>query len=114
MIEDDDLEVRLRRYRLGDPPPDLRRAVIAAAEERVDSRERGSIWAPVAAAAILVAWAAIHMSNVEVEPDPLRDAEVALVAEVLGGGEEALRYAELVVPRRHMEEPMTVPLEVPW
>ena len=113
MIEDDDLEVRLRRYRLGDPPPDLRRAVIVTVDERV-SRDRGSIWAPLTAAAILVAWIGAHILNAEVEPDPERDAEVALITESLGGSEEARRYAEFVVPMRESDEPITVPMEVPW
>jgi hypothetical protein len=112
--QDDELEVRLRRYRLGDPPADFRRAVMAAVNERGGSRERGSIWAPIAAAAILVAWIGAQMSTVEIEPDPLRDAEVALITEFLGGTEQARRYAEIVVPTRESDEPINVPMEVPW
>jgi len=114
MTEDDDLEGRLRRYRLGEPPADLRRAVMAAISEHDGSRERGSIWAPLAAAAILVAWIGAQMSTAEIETDPLRAAEVALVADLLGGGEEAMRYAELVVPERIVEEPTPELMEEPW
>jgi hypothetical protein len=46
--------------------------------------------------------------------DPIRDAEVAMVTEFLGGGEDAAAYAEVVVPQRPMVDPSRVFSEAPW
>ena len=71
-------------------------------------------WGPLAAAAIVVLWTAVHASRIEPERDPLRDMQVARIAEMLGGGEDAARHAELIVPPR-LPEPLTsFGAEQPW
>jgi hypothetical protein len=96
--EDREIEAVLRRYGVADPPPQLARR-IAAGDAFAPGTSLEWVWGPAAAAAVLAAWMALHMRGVEPERDPWRDAEVALVAEALGGGEEAIWYAEAIVPQ---------------
>lgn len=112
MIEDDELEAILRRYRISDPPRGFIDRMGDAAREPASCR----ICAPALAAAVLLAWAAVHTSMAEPARDAERDAEVALIAEVLGGDEDAIRYAEFVVPRSEPDPagPFEVPGEPPW
>lgn len=97
MIDDNDLESALRQYRVRSPRPELRRRVAEAVQLR-RPQEIGSFWGPLAAATILLVWVAIHTSRIEPERDPLRETEVAIVVDALGGGEDARHHAELVVP----------------
>jgi hypothetical protein len=114
MTHDDDLEGTLRRYRPRAPGADLRSRILAAGEADAGRSRFEWIWGPAAAAAILVLWFAAHASQIEPEPDPLRDAEVAVIAEILGGGEDAIAYAELAVPRRNMSVPIPLAMEDAW
>lgn len=107
MIDDNELESALRRYHPPDPRADLRRRVLDAASADQGPRDVPWFWGPAAAAAILLLWFGVHTSRVKPEPDPIRDAEVALISETLGGGEGAVRYAELIVPP-------SAPVELPW
>jgi len=111
-MNDEELEATLRRYRLVDPPADLGDSAIAAAEAR--TRSYGHGWGAAAAAAVLALWFAAHAASWEPQGDPARDAEVAFVADILGGGEDALRYAELAVPRREPDVDLATRVEEPW
>jgi hypothetical protein len=51
---------------------------------------------------------------VEEPVDPARDAEVAFVTELLGGGEDASAYAQRIVPKRPFEDPSRMLREEPW
>jgi hypothetical protein len=46
--------------------------------------------------------------------DPVRERDVNVVAEALGGGEDARRYAEQVVPRRETTLAFELPVELSW
>jgi hypothetical protein len=113
-MQDDEIEAALRRYRARDPRGDLRRRVLEAAATDIAPREVAWFWGPLAAAAILVLWFTAHVSRIEAERDPLREADVARVAEALGGGEEAVRYAELIVPQPVPEAPSPITMEQAW
>jgi hypothetical protein len=96
MLNDHEIEARLRRYRVTDPPPDLAHTIVAASVEPSDRFDW--IWGPATAAAVLVAWIAFHVATSEPQIDAVRAREVAFVTEVLGGDESAAAYAETVVP----------------
>ena len=96
MLNDHEIEARLRRYRVADPPPDLARAIVETSVQ--PSHRFDWIWGPAAAVAVLVAWIAFHAAMSEPPIDPVRAQEVAFVTEVLGGDESAAAYAETVVP----------------
>ena len=113
-MHDDEIEATLRRYRTRDPHADLRRRVLEAGAPDVAPRQVPWFWGPLSAAAILMLWLAAHASRIEAERDPLREADVALVAEALGGGEEAVRYAELIVPHPVPEAPIPITMEQAW
>jgi hypothetical protein len=103
VLTDEELESTLRRFAIGDPPPGLRASVLSAAET-APNRQPGWWWGPLAAAAILVLWLSVTIGGGDEPVDPLREAEVALAAEILGGGREALVLAEWMVPERPAEE----------
>jgi hypothetical protein len=114
MLSDHDLEAALRRYRVPDPPGELGPAIVAAAS-RIEATSRFEwLLGPVAAAAVLAVWFAVQVAMLEEPTDPIRDAEVAMVTEFLGGGEDAAAYAEVVVPQRPMVDPSRVFSEAPW
>jgi hypothetical protein len=109
-MRDEDIEASLRRYRVVDPPAALHQRIHAFAETRGAS---GHVWGVLTAAALLVIWLGAHAVAEEPMSDPARLAEIALVADVLGGGEDARRYAEAVVSVRRpsMDRPS---LETTW
>jgi len=111
-MNDEALEAALRRYRVADAPVELGETVMTATEAR--ARPFSHVWGAAAAAAVLALWFAAHAATREPEADPAREAEVAFVAESLGGGEDALRYAQLVVPERAPDVRLAQPVEVPW
>lgn len=114
MLSDHDLDSVLRRYRVPDPPSELGPAVVAAAS-RIEAVSRFEwLWGPIAAAAVLAVWFAVQVAMLEEPTDPIRDAEVALVTEFLGGGDDAAAYADLVVPERPMEDPRKLLAEELW
>jgi hypothetical protein len=114
MLSDHDLESALRRYRVPDPPSDLGPAVVAAAYNVEATSRFEWLWGPVAAAAVLAVWFALQIAMLEEPADPIRDAEVAFVTDLLGGGEDAAARAELIVPQRHIEDPSRLFREEPW
>ena len=114
MMGDEELEATLRRYRARDPQADLRRRVLEAAATDSRPREVSWFWGPLSAAAILVLWLSAHASRIERDHDPIREAGIAVIAEALGGGDEAVQYAELLVPEQVPEPPMTVEQEHGW
>jgi hypothetical protein len=114
MLNDHDLESALRRYRVTDPPSELAPSVVAATS-RIETASRFEwLWGPIAAAAVLAVWFAMQVAMLEEPTDPIRDAEVAFVTQLLGGGEDAAAYAERIVPRRPIEDPTKVIEEEPW
>ena len=96
MLNDHEIEARLRRYRVADPRTDLAHTIIASSVE--PAYRFDWIWGPAAAAAVLVAWITFHVATFEPSIDPVRAQEVAFVTEALGGDESAAAYAETVVP----------------
>jgi hypothetical protein len=107
-MRDEDIEASLRRYRVVDPPADLHQRIHARDETLV-----GHAWGALTAAAVLVIWLGVHAAAGEPMSDPVREAEVAVVADVLGGGEDARRYAEILVSvRRPQIDPPS--LETSW
>ena len=116
MLTDEDLEGTLRRYVVTDPPHDLRSAVLSAAEA-AGNRQAYWWWGPAAAAVTLAVWVLTLAESLERPRDPLRDAEVAAVAEMFGGGPEAVRAAEWLVPlAQPQDEPRSIEAieEVLW
>jgi hypothetical protein len=100
-MTDEELEQLIGRYRPADPAPDLRDRVIAAAAPARRVRLGKVDWTFAATAAALILAAAATrtpevatVSVAEVE----RQRAVYDTAEMLGGGAEAVRLAELVVP----------------
>ena len=77
-------------------------------------RGPGHIWGAIAAAAILVMWVAAHAAARDSMPDPIRERDVAAIVDALGGGEDARRYAEAVVPRRETRLTIDPPAEASW
>jgi hypothetical protein len=111
-MTDEDVEAVLQRYRLREPPSGLA-ARIAAVTSRTSGGDLHWLCGPAAAAAVLAAWIAAHVATLEPERDAMRDAEVAFASEVLGGGEDAFRYAELALPVITAEDPPP-PTEPLW
>jgi hypothetical protein len=101
-MDDEQLESKLRRYRVGDADPGLRARVLAAKRPRLVPVTTLD-WTLLAAAAVLI------VAAVATDPD-LGDAaasaaeiawqaQVEDVAALLGGDDEARAYALMVVPR---------------
>jgi hypothetical protein len=112
MLSDHDIEAALLRYRVIDPPTRLGPAIAAAVFQ---PRTRfDSMWGPLAAAAMLAIWMAAHLVTVEEHVDPSRAQEVALVTEVIGGGENAAAYAEIAVPVIATQDSLRALAEDPW
>jgi hypothetical protein len=101
-MKDEEIEASLRRYRVVDPPANL--------QERIHAHDEALVahaWGAFTAAAVLIIWCGAHAA-VEPMSDPVRQAEVAVVADVLGGSEDARRYAESVVSaRRPASDPLS-------
>jgi hypothetical protein len=93
----DDVERTLQRYRAVDPPTGLQWTVVAATVDVTGRFEW--IWGPAVAAAVLASWVGVQLAMAESPRDPIRDEEVAFVAKMLGGDENAAAYAERVVPK---------------
>jgi hypothetical protein len=115
-MTDEELEQLIGRYRPADPLPDLRVRVVAAAARAPRVRLGALDWTFAAAAAALIL-AAVATRTPEVATasaaDVARQRAVRDTAELLGGGAEAFRLAELVVPP--VPEPMPVEtLEGQW
>jgi hypothetical protein len=105
-MNDDELEAVLRRFRVAGPEPQLRELILRPGGPSL-------FWGPAAAAAILVTWVAVHVWSTEPYRDPMRDAAVRTISAALGGGADAMRYAEAAVPPL---EDVTRPAvgEEPW
>jgi hypothetical protein len=101
-MNDDELEVMLRRYTGVDPPSSLRaRVVTARGPLRVPLTRLD--WVLVAAALLLTAGAALtdpDLSDVAVnDVQAAWEMSVEELAATMGGGDEARAYAQMVVPR---------------
>ena len=105
-MNDDELEAVLRRFRVGDPDPQLRELVLRPGGPSM-------LWGPAAAAAILLTWIAAHVWGTEPYRDPMRDIAVRTIGAALGGGDDAMTYAEAAVP---VLDALTAPVvqEEPW
>jgi hypothetical protein len=101
MMNDDQIEALLRRYRVGDPPSGVK--VKALSGKRLPARVELTApdWAMVAVVAILVAL------GVATEPAPYETvsaaeaawaAEVDAMAALIGGGTAATRIVEMTIP----------------
>ena len=105
-MNDEDIERKLRQFRIVKPPETLRATIV----DRTDARiVPASAWMPAAAALIAAAalyWlsaserAAVHVSVDRAEV--ARAANVELVARILGGGPQSLSVARMLVL---MDEP---------
>ena len=100
-MSDDEIERKLRQFRIVRPPPKLRNVIVDHTEGRVVS---ASEWMPAAAAliaAIVLYWlSAYERAVVRITVDQAtvtRAANVELVARILGGGPHALLVATTVV-----------------
>lgn len=114
MLSDHDLEATLKRYRVADPPAGLGPTIVEGTTT-ADGRSRYEwVWGPAAAAAIVALWVSVQVAMVEEPVDPARDAEVAFVTELLGGGEDASAYAQRIVPKRPFADPSRMLREEPW
>lgn len=114
MLSDHDLEAALKRYRVADPPSGLGPAIVEGAARAERESKYEWIWGPAAAAAIVALWLSVQIAMAEEPVDPVREAEVAFIAESLGGGEDARAYAELIVPKQPIVDPSRVFEEEPW
>ena len=114
MLSDHDLEAALKRYRVADPPSGLGPAIVEGAARAERESKYEWIWGPAAAAAIVALWLSVQIAMAEEPVDPVREAEVAFIAESLGGSDEARAYAERIVPERPIEDPSRVFEEEPW
>ena len=103
-MSDPDLEMEqlLGRYGPAEPPADLKPRAIAAAYSAM--RARRLAWAAVAAAVVAVAlqWQVGRAYRAIGEPaiqaqEAERSEQVASMAEVFGGGDDAVRAATLIV-----------------
>ena len=100
-MNDEELERKLRRFRLVGPPPALRATIVSHAPGRVVP---ASAWMPTAAA-LLAATALYWLSAYERaavrfsvdQTTVARAANVELVARILGGGPQSLLVARTVV-----------------
>ena len=100
-MNDEDLERKLRRFRIVRPPERLRVAIVNRGSARVVP---ASAWMPTAAALIaaivLYSLSAYERAVVRVNGDHAAIAQAAnieLVARVLGGGPQSLLVATAVV-----------------
>lgn len=105
-MNDEEIERKLRRFRIVEPPPTLRSTIVDRTDRRVVS---ASAWMPTAAvlmAAMVLYWlSAYERAAVRVSVDRAtvaRSANVELVARSLGGGPQSLLVARTVVS---MDEP---------
>jgi len=114
MLSEGDLESLLKRYRVADPSTDLGPTILAEAARIANGSDLAWTWGPLAAAALVVVWLAAQVAMTDAAADPVRDAEVAFVAEILGGGEDAAAYADLVVPVGTVDDPIGALAEDPW
>lgn len=101
-MNDDELEVRLRRYRGSDAPASLRTRVLTPKPPRLVALTVLD-WGLVAAALVLVAVSLATSpelsDEVSTPTDAAWEASVEDLAAAIGGGEDAVRYARMVVPR---------------
>lgn len=111
MLSEDDLERALQRYRVVDPPRELASVVVAATLD-VPGRFEW-LWGPAAAAAVLALWIGIQIATAESPRDPIREEEVAVVIQMLGGDDNAAAYAELVVPQPAKQDALLI-VEDQW
>ncbi len=91
MTDNSDIEALLRRYRVSNLP---HRPLPAPAP-----RHGGDAWwwGPAAAAAVLALWVCAHGLRGPGGVDPENEAAIEAIAEAMGGGAGARRYAELAV-----------------
>ena len=100
-MRDEDLEQLIGRYRPADPPSNLRERIVAAAALAPRVRLGTVDWVFAAtAAALTLAAVATRTSQgiIESAEEAERQLVVRDTAEMLGGGGEAIRLAELIVP----------------
>ena len=100
-MNDEELEATLRRYR-GINPPAALRARVAARRGPVRVPLTRLDWALAAAALLLTAGAAMtdpDLSKAANEVQTAWEISVEQLAATMGGGEGALAYARMVVPR---------------
>lgn len=99
-MNDEEIERKLRRFRIVDPPATLQTTIVNTTDGPLVS---ASAWMPTAAAlaaAILYCLSAYERAVVRVNVDQAalaRAANVELVARVLGGGPQSLLVATTVV-----------------
>ena len=107
-MNDDELEVMLRRYKGVDPPASVRARVVTARGPRRVPLTRLD-WVLAAAALLLTAGAALtdpDLSDTAVsEVQAAWEMSVAELAATMGGGDEALAYAQMVVPQPELMPP---------
>ena len=100
-MNDEEIERKLRRFRIVDPPATLRATIVKTTSGPLVS---ASAWMPTAAALIAAAvlyWlAAYERAAVRVSVDQAsvaREANIELVARSLGGGPQSLLVAKTAV-----------------
>jgi hypothetical protein len=114
-MTDDELERRLGRQRIAGPGPSLRVRVLGAATGEALTVRLGTFDYAMAAVAagLLVAVTLIDAPAPPPTMEASRQREITDVARALGGGPDAMRYAELVVSRRD-EPPDPASMEGSW
>jgi hypothetical protein len=105
-MNDEEIERKLRRFRIVEPPPKLRATIVRSTDGRVVS---ASTWMPTAAAllvaTVLYCLSAYERAAVRFSVDQTtvaRTANIELVARSLGGGPQSLLVAATLVL---MDEP---------
>jgi hypothetical protein len=100
-MTDKELEQLLRRQRLTGPSASLRDRVLRSAtgEPLRVPLGRFDYAAAAVAAGLVLAAALIEVPEPRSAAETSRQAEIAALAQELGGGPDALRYAELVISR---------------
>lgn len=111
MLNDEQLEDLLRRYRVVDPRPELGEAITRPTS--VEEPAYMWLWGPAVAATVLITWLTVQMSMLARPMDAVRDAEVAFASEMLGGGEGVTDYVRIVIPVRDQES-IDLLSEEPW
>ncbi len=111
MLNDEQLEDLLRRYRVVDPRTELGEAITrpTGVEEAVYMWP----WGPAAAATVLITWLTVQVSMLATPMNAVRDAEVAFASEMLGSSEGVTDYVRIVIPLRD-QEPFDLLSEEPW
>ena len=99
-------------YRVVDPPHESGLSIALAT--RVEEPIHASLWGPAVAAAVLITWLAVQASMLAGPMDSVRDAEVAFVSEMLGGGDGATDYARVIVPGPDDQEAADSLTEETW